>query len=121
MSRLITAKDILVLKPCNRYTEEIIRANHGEKGITLDELIALDIPRKDLIWVLFNLIPEPKRSSAVIDIGKLVHQKRGVQFTSKSKERAIRCSRDMSVFIAWAVSIGQSVPVLKKYIEQSDE
>ncbi|KKN05260.1 hypothetical protein LCGC14_1089040 [marine sediment metagenome] len=54
---LITAEQVLAMKPCSEYTEEIIRANHGEHGITPREIAELDIPIGDRVWVVGQLVP----------------------------------------------------------------
>jgi len=44
--RLITAEEVIEMNSC--YSDEKIRENHGPDGITVDQIIALNISRVDV-------------------------------------------------------------------------
>ena len=54
--RKITAEEVIAMNPCDEYDEARIRKNHGHDGLTILELIALDIPRQDVSRVLKRLV-----------------------------------------------------------------
>lgn len=70
MTRLITASEVIAIGSC--YEEGVIRANHGDKGLTFDQLVDLDIPHNDLMWVLVRLVPEDKRGLCAADFAETV-------------------------------------------------
>lgn len=63
--RLITAEEVIAMKPCLEYTEEIIRANHGPDGITARQIAELDMPILHRVWVLRRLVPHDVRHDCI--------------------------------------------------------
>lgn len=72
MKRLITADEVIAMRPCSEYDSDRIKRNHGEGGITVDEIWDLDIPCSDRFWVLIRLVPKDKRRLVVADIAETV-------------------------------------------------
>jgi len=53
---IITVKDILGMKPCPKYSEKKLRGIVGDGfALTKENILSLNIPTKDKIWVLIKL------------------------------------------------------------------
>ena len=56
----ITADMVLAWRPCADYTEEYIRALAGPDGLTVPEVLSLDIPPEHRLWVVLREDVLPK-------------------------------------------------------------
>ena len=54
-----TIADIMALRPCNRYnTARVTEIFAGRPALTLLDILDLDIPAEDRVWVATRLLPE---------------------------------------------------------------
>ena len=90
--KTLTVSDIMALNPCGRYPESRVRELWGEReSLTLVEILSLDIPPEDRLWVLTR--------NGVLPDGTLR------QFANTTADRAVRnhcLTCGVPVVEAWA-------------------
>ena len=95
----ITADMVLAWGPCKDYTEEYIRRLAGPDGLTVPEVLSLDIPPKHRLWVVLREDVLPK---ALLQIAALSFARHVEHLDSSGT--ATRCNDATEQYLAGTIT-----------------
>ena len=95
----ITADMVLAWGPCKDYTEEYIRALAGQDGLTVPEVLSLDIPPAHRLWVMLrdSVLPKELLQIAALSFARHVEH-------LDSSGVATRCNDTTEQYLAGTIT-----------------
>jgi hypothetical protein len=111
-SRRITVDQVMAWEPCDYYTRERVEALWaGRESLSLREIAALDIPGKDVLWVICHAAPV--RAARVAGAAKEAGWAAGEAAWEAAWEAAERAPWDAAHRAAWAARIAYTLDHLE--------